>query len=148
MQWFVSWVTRIVVIIVTEVNILEHYAKIINMMNFFGLPIFQYIASYDICPIENICFFVPSRFNFWQWYAILLFWGCNLVVFRILLFLYTILLFSTLLFFYTPLILISALMKMTCVSIEKIYNSIENGHLWRTPHTRVKGPDMRPFNLI
>ena len=71
-----SWVTRIVAIIVTKVNIWEHYAKIINMMNFLGLSIFQCITTYDICPIRGIClWYLPSRFNFRQWYAILLFSG-------------------------------------------------------------------------
>ena len=48
----------------------------------------------------------------------------------------------------TPLILASASMKMASASASVIYNSIESGYPWRTPHTRVKRSDRRSFILI
>ena len=48
----------------------------------------------------------------------------------------------------TLLILASASMKMASTSIAVIYNSIESGRAWWTPHVKVKGSDRRSFTLV
>ena len=39
-------------------------------------------------------------------------------------------------------------MKMASTAVAVIYNSIESGQSWWTPHVKVKGSDRRSFTLV